>query len=193
MDCALGLTGKDFVMVATDCTVARSIVAIKHDEDKIYDLDETKVLATAGDQASRTAFAEYVQKNMALFRIRNDLKLSNHAASHWIRRTLAQALRSRQGAFQCNSIFAGVDETGPSLVYLDYLGSHQPVDYTCQGYCGYFALAIMDKQWRKDISLEEGRAIMKACIEQLKIRFLVHLPKFQLKIVTKDGISVEYL
>lgn len=49
MDCALGIAGKDFVIVATDCTVARSIVAFKHDEVKCYDLDEHKVLATAGD------------------------------------------------------------------------------------------------------------------------------------------------
>jgi 20S proteasome subunit beta 4 len=186
MDCAIGLVGKDFVMLMTDMTVARSIVAFKHDEDKIQRLDQSKLLATSGDHASRTSFAEYVEKNLALMRLKTDLDMSNNACAHFIRRQIAKALRS-QGAIQCNSLLGGVDADGPALYFLDYLGSLQKLDFAAHGYCANFCLSVLDKQFRKNLSREEALNIMKACINQLNSRFLINLPKFMIKTVSGDG------
>ena len=190
MDCCLALVGKDFVMVATDMGVARSIVTFKHDEDKIAKVDATKLLAMSGDQASRSSFAEFITANVTLMRLQNDVELSNEAAAHFIRREIAKALRSR-GPVQCNSFLGGVDEAGPALYFLDYLGSLQKVEFGAHGYCSNFALSIMDRQFRKNLSRDEAKAILVACIEQLQKRFLVHVPKFQIKVVSRDGISEE--
>jgi 20S proteasome subunit beta 4 len=186
MDCAIGLVGKDFVMFMTDMTVARSIVAFKHDEDKIKRLDKTKLLATAGDHASRTAFAEYIEKNMALMRLRTDLEMSNDACAHFIRRQIAKSLRSRD-AVQCNSLLGGVDKDGPALYFLDYLGSLQKLDFAAHGYCSNFTLSVLDKQFRQNLSKDEAMTIMGACVKQLSNRFLINLPKFLVKTVTADG------
>lgn len=35
MDSVFGLCGKDWVIIASDCAVNRSIFTLKHDEDKI--------------------------------------------------------------------------------------------------------------------------------------------------------------
>jgi len=186
MDCAIGIVGKDFVMLMTDMTVARSIVAYKHDEDKIQRLDRTKLLATSGDHASRTSFAEYIEKNMNLMRLKTDLEMSNEACAHFIRREIARALRSR-GAIQCNSLLGGVDSNGPALYFLDYMGSLQKLDFAAHGYCSNFNLSILDKQFRKNLSREEALAIMRACVNQLSNRFLINLPKFLVKTVSADG------
>jgi 20S proteasome subunit beta 4 len=47
-DVLLGLIGKDYVLVACDADVARSIVVYKQDEDKIIQLDENKIIGAAG-------------------------------------------------------------------------------------------------------------------------------------------------
>ena len=126
-------------------------------------------------------------------RIKDDFDLSNHGCAHFIRRTLAEALRSRGGAFQCNSLLGGVDGDGAELYYLDYLGSLQKVEYSAQGYCSNFSLSIMDKQYKSNLTKEEGRKILLDCIAELKTRFLIHLPKFQIKTITANGISEEFI
>ena len=35
MDCTFGITGKDFVLVAADCSQTRSVITYKRDEDKV--------------------------------------------------------------------------------------------------------------------------------------------------------------
>lgn len=189
MDAAIGIVGKDFVMVMADMTVARSILSFKHDDDKIKQISPTKVLATTGDYSSRTGFAEYIEKNVNLLRLKTneDLELSVDSCAHFIRRQIAKSLRSR-APVQCNSLFAGVDKLdGPALYYFDYIGSMQKVQYSAHGYCSNFTLSILDKQFRTDLTQDEARAILLQCISQLKQRFLVHMPRFIIKTVTVEG------
>ena len=155
-------------------------------------LDDHKLLATSGDHASRTGFSEFIEKSITLKKHQTDLDLSMHATAHFIRREIAKALRSR-GPVQCNSILAGMDGTVPSLYYLDYLGSLQKLDFAAQGYVSYFALSILDKEFRSNLSREEAKAIMLKIIGQLKERFLLAVPSFVLKVVSADGIDVEVL
>jgi len=191
MDCALGLVGKGYVMLVTDTTQIRSIVAYKHDEDKIVKLAKRKALATAGEQCDRVAFGEYIQKNLALHGLKTDLELSNHATANFIRKQLASSLRSRQGAYSTFCLYGGVDEEGPALYYLDYLGSLQKTNFAAHGYSSYFALSVFDLLWKENMTIEEGKDLMKKCVEQLKLRFLVNMPHFMLKVVTADGITEE--
>jgi 20S proteasome subunit beta 4 len=92
---------------------------------------------------------------------------------------------------QCNTLFAGVDATGPSLYYFDNLGSMVQVDYSAHGYCSNFCLSILDKQFRTNLSQAEARDIMLACVGQLKQRFLIHMPRFLIKTVGADGVTSE--
>jgi|TARA_B100000513_G_scaffold173316_1_gene89506 20S proteasome alpha/beta subunit len=57
MDCLIGFTGKDFVMMAADRNAARSIMVYSQDEDKIRELDSHKLLAVGGALASFPALA----------------------------------------------------------------------------------------------------------------------------------------
>ena len=49
MDSAFGIAGKDWVIVCTDTAVNRSIFTLKHNEDKITELNKFKVLACSGE------------------------------------------------------------------------------------------------------------------------------------------------
>ncbi|GBG28449.1 Proteasome subunit beta type-2 [Hondaea fermentalgiana] len=191
MDVVLGVTGKGYAMVLTDMTSNRSIFSLKHDEDKAAMVDERKVLACGGDQASRSQFTEYVSKNFALTALRTGLEMSNHAAAHFVRNELARAIRARGGPHQANSILAGVDHEGPAMYYLDYLGTMAKVDYAAQGYCGYFSLSLMDKNWKRNMTKEEGRDLLLMCIDQLRARFIINSTRYKLIVVDETGKSAE--
>lgn len=49
MECSFALTGKGYVLMASDTTAARSIVKMKVDEDKIKTLTPHLLMAYSGE------------------------------------------------------------------------------------------------------------------------------------------------
>lgn len=85
MDTVLGLRGDGFVVLAADTGVTRSIMRLHNTEDKIHQLDSSKILGCSGPQADRVNFCEYVQRNMAFYALKNSMELTTHSAAHFIR------------------------------------------------------------------------------------------------------------
>lgn len=77
----------------------------------------------------------------------------------------------------------------PELFWIDYLGAMASLPYGAQGYGAYFCTSLMDRYHHPDMDLEEGKELLRKCIQELKVRFIVNLPKFIVKAVTKDGIQ----
>lgn len=170
MDILLGLVGKDYVMTVADQAQARSIVVFKHNEDKIFELDSRITMGTAGPQGDRANFSDFIQRNIQLYKYRNDLEMTVKAAANftrwcyscfiaWIspllsifRKELATALR--KGPYQVNMLIGGYDKKGPSLYYMDYMASMHKMDFAAHGYGSYFTLRCVVLHLRcRDLSL----------------------------------------
>mmetsp|Transcript_3963 Transcript_3963/g.9410 ORF Transcript_3963/g.9410 Transcript_3963/m.9410 type:complete len:200 (+) Transcript_3963:106-705(+) len=189
MDHLIGLTGDGYALIAADRKVAHSIIAVKHDEDKILALDSHKLLACAGELGDTKNFSEFIQKNMALYQLRNGIKLSTHAAAHFTRAEIATAIR--RAPKMCNMILVGHDnDVGPSLYHTDYIGGMHKMNFGAHGYGGYFALSLLDSIWRPNMPLEEGIECMKKVFKEINTRFLVGGATFTLKVVDKNGCRV---
>eukprot|EP01088_Endostelium_zonatum_P010543 TRINITY_DN24040_c0_g1_i1.p1 TRINITY_DN24040_c0_g1~~TRINITY_DN24040_c0_g1_i1.p1 ORF type:complete len:233 (-),score=66.82 TRINITY_DN24040_c0_g1_i1:45-743(-) len=189
MDSIIGLTGKDFVLIAADTSSLRSIVKLSNADDKILPIDTTKLLAASGPIADRHQFTEYIEKNITLRKFRSSLSLTTHATANYIRSELAYALRS--APYQTNLLLGGVDEDGTVAMYwMDYLASMTKVEFGAHGYASYFVMSIMDKYYQKGMTEEQGVEVLRKCVEELRIRFIVNLDSWIVKIVTKDGIRI---
>lgn len=102
-------------------------------------------MAISGESGDTTQFAEYIAKNIQLYKMRNGYELSPSAAAQFTRRNLADYLRSRSPYF-VNLLLAGYDDLkGPELYFTDYMASCVKVPYACHGYGGFFSLSILDK------------------------------------------------
>ena len=95
MEVLFGITGKDFVLVAADTAAARSVVVMKHNEDKSRALNDNTIMLYSGEAGDTVQFAEYIQRNVQLYSIRNNVQLSTKEAAHFTRKELAESLRSR--------------------------------------------------------------------------------------------------
>ncbi|XP_076441528.1 proteasome subunit beta type-2-like [Babylonia areolata] len=188
MECLIGIQGKDFVLMASDTVSARSIVKMKNDQDKMFKLSDKLLMAVAGEPGDTVQFAEYICKNIQLYKMRNGYELSASAAANFTRRNVADALRSQRPKF-VNILLAGSDDTGPSLHFLDYLGSLIQVPFAVHGYGGMFTLSIMDRHYRKDMTKEEALALLQQCITEIQKRFLVDTPQFKVRAVSKTGVE----
>eukprot|EP01111_Echinosteliopsis_oligospora_P016219 TRINITY_DN664_c0_g1_i1.p1 TRINITY_DN664_c0_g1~~TRINITY_DN664_c0_g1_i1.p1 ORF type:complete len:196 (-),score=43.20 TRINITY_DN664_c0_g1_i1:86-673(-) len=188
METILAIKLKDVVITLSDTNAGRSIVKMKDDEDKILVLDQHKLLLTSGEAGDRIQFCEYISKNVSLYELRNGYELTMNAAANYIRNELATAVR--QSPYQVNLILAGHDShDGPSLYFMDYLGSMQKMSFTCHGYAGYFLLSLLDKHWREGMSIDEGVQLLHMCIQELKTRFIVNT-NYIAKAVGVDGVRV---
>lgn len=96
METLLGSRHRDFVLLAADQTLAHSIILMKQNQNKFYKLSDRLTMAVSGDPGDAAQFSEYMSKNITLYQIRNSYELSPAAASNFIRRNLADSLRSRQ-------------------------------------------------------------------------------------------------
>lgn len=94
-------------------------------------------------------FAEYIERNIRLYQIRNTYALRPSSAASWIRRSLAESLRSRK-PYTVNLLLGGYDVTTytPHLYWVDYFGTLVEVPFAAHGYGSYFALSLLDRYVR---------------------------------------------
>ncbi|KAF6001470.1 hypothetical protein F1559_001629 [Cyanidiococcus yangmingshanensis] len=187
MDTTISLLGRDFVLSAADVTAARSIVVMKEDQDKILELDRFRLLSAGGDLGDAAQFTEYIQRNVHLYELRAGIPLSTHQVAHFVRGELARALRERP--YEINLILGGYDpNVGPSLYYIDYLGSLHKMPFTAQGYSAYFVLSTLDRLYRPGMDLEEALNVMRACLAEMGRRFLLQQRQFMVKVADANGV-----
>eukprot|EP00918_Siedleckia_nematoides_P062752 GHVU01136762.1.p1 GENE.GHVU01136762.1~~GHVU01136762.1.p1 ORF type:complete len:201 (+),score=31.91 GHVU01136762.1:86-688(+) len=189
MECLIGIKGKDFVILAADTVAGRSIMALKHDHDKMFQLGSKLAMVVCGESGDTVQFSEYIAKNIQLYKMRNGYELSPRAAANFTRRTQAEYLRSRT-PYHVNMLIGGHDkEEGPQLFFQDYLTSLVEVPYAVHGYGGFFTLGIMDRYYKPDISKDEAVALLKKCIDEIQKRFIVNLTKFKVHVIDENGIK----
>lgn len=187
MEALIGITGKDFVLLAADTLSARSIVVMKGDGKKIVNLNDQVAMAYCGEPGDTVNFAEYIQANVRLYSMRNNLDLDPKAAAHFTRRNLADSLRSRT-PYSVNMLIGGVGKKGiPELYWLDYLSALTKVPFAAHGYASYFVLSLMDRHYREGMDETEAMDLLQKCLRELAQRFIVNLPDFYVKIVKGNG------
>jgi 20S proteasome subunit beta 4 len=138
MEVLLGITGKDFTLIAASKASVRGPTVLKANDDKTRALNKHSLLAYSGEAGDTVQFAEYIQRNAQLYSMRNETDLSPSALAHFVRGELASSLRSRN-PYNVNLLMGGVDPiTGkPSLYWLDYLATLAEVPYAAHGYAQY--------------------------------------------------------
>ncbi|KAJ8033138.1 Proteasome subunit beta type-2 [Holothuria leucospilota] len=188
MEFLIGIQGADFVLVAADMTAARSVFLLKHDQDKMFKLSDKLLMLCVGESGDTVQFAEYIQKNIQLYKIRNGYELSPKAAANFTRKNLADFLRSRT-PYMVNMLMAGHDDQdGPSLFYMDYLAALQQVPYAAHGYGSFFTMSVIDRLYKRGLTREEAQGILQKCLDEVQRRFIINLPMFQVRIIDKDGV-----
>jgi 20S proteasome alpha/beta subunit len=108
MDTVIGITGKDFVLMASDAMCGRSIIVFKQDEDKQVQLNPKVVMGMAGGAADRDQFGSLIKRNIILKELRDQRVLSTSEVVNFTRTELHEAVRSKP--VQVNLLIGGVDE-----------------------------------------------------------------------------------
>jgi 20S proteasome subunit beta 4 len=73
---------------------------------------------------------------------------------------------------------------------MDYMGAVQKVDKAAHGYAGNLLYGLMDSHWRPNLELDDAMKIIQACCDEMRRRFIIAQPKFQVKCVDASGIRI---
>ncbi|KAJ3572986.1 hypothetical protein NP233_g2722 [Leucocoprinus birnbaumii] len=189
METSFALIGKGYVIVAADTTSARSIVKMKNDEDKIKTVSPHLLMSYSGEPGSYFLRRIYRTKPPTLSNPQHLPPSDPHAAASWIRRSLAESLRSRS-PYSVNLLVGGYDTAAhePKLYWIDYLGTVSEVPFAAHGYGSYFVLSLLDRYHDPEAPLEEGIATLKRCIQEVSKRLIVSPERYKVKVVDKDGV-----
>ncbi|OJD18725.1 hypothetical protein AJ78_01262 [Emergomyces pasteurianus Ep9510] len=190
LEVLLGITGRDFTLIAASKAAMRGATILKASDDKTRELSKHTLMAFSGEAGDTVQFAEYIQANVQLYSMRNEAELSPSAVANFVRGELARSLRSRR-PYTVNLLLGGVDPITekPSLYWLDYLAALAPVPYAAHGYAQYYCLSILDKHHHPDITFEQGLKLLEMCTDELKRRLPIDFKGVLVKVVRKDGIE----
>ncbi|KAH9424622.1 proteasome subunit beta type-2-like [Dermatophagoides pteronyssinus] len=190
METIIGIRCKDSVIIAADRVNAFSIIMVKNDMKKIYQLNDNLVMAVNGDPGDAVQFAEYISKNIQLYKMRHGYDLSPLASTTFVQRNLANYLRSRT-PYQVNLMMAGYDKLidKPHLSYMDYLATTVEVPYGAHGYGSFFVMGLLDRIYKPDCTADEAIEMMKKCVAEIQRRLIINQPAFQLCKIDRDGVK----
>ncbi|MCJ1261401.1 Proteasome subunit beta type-4 [Lobaria immixta] len=194
MEVLLGITGKDYTIVAASKAAMRGATILKASDDKTKELNKHTLMAFSGEAGDTIQFAEYIQANIQLYSMRNDSDLGPSAVASFVRGELARSLRSRK-PYTVNLLLGGIDPitNTPSLYWLDYLAALAPVPYAAHGYAQYYCLSILDKHHHPDIDFDQGLKILRMCTDELKRRLPIDFKGMLVKVIDKNGIrEIDY-
>lgn len=71
MDYLIGIRTRDSVILAADKTVFHSIVKLTGEREKAWHLGDYTSLLCVGEGGDADQFAEYIEKNIQLYKMRN--------------------------------------------------------------------------------------------------------------------------
>mmetsp|Transcript_3435 Transcript_3435/g.3927 ORF Transcript_3435/g.3927 Transcript_3435/m.3927 type:complete len:245 (-) Transcript_3435:120-854(-) len=217
MSNAIGLTGRDFVMLVTDRGFRQGTQVIARDCDKIFQLGPHLMLAAVGDVANVDEFSSYLTCNLALSSMVSGIEMTTNGAAHFTRREVSRLLR--RSPLQADLLIAGVDcrpaavdgdegDKGdeeesegtatsshpkgkstvfPRLHWVDRTGAGCMLPYAAHGPSAPMVLATLDDLWHSDMSLDQCVSLTQTCITQLEKRGAVKSCGWQICVVDKDG------
>ena len=81
----LGITGKDFTIVAASKAAMRGPTILKATDDKTRELNRNTLMAFSGEAGDTVQFAEFIQANVKLYSMRNNTDLGPAAVANFVR------------------------------------------------------------------------------------------------------------
>ena len=188
MDSIFALKGKDYVILVNETTVNHSIFKLRQHFDKSFNLSKNCVAVLGGDVADRANFGSYIRRNLDFSRFRHNRELTINETANFIRNQLAQALRKQP--YQVNILLGGVDAEGVQLYWIDMYGTMAEVPYGAHGHAGYFISSVLSNYWKPDLDRETALMLVNGAINELRTRFIIAQDHFIIKVVDKDGITL---
>ncbi|AKG39458.1 proteasome subunit beta [Infirmifilum uzonense] len=149
----VGLTGRDFVVLAADRRATSGyFIASKH-VWKILEIDSHVAVTIAGTVGDAQQLIDRLKVEAGYYKATNGERISVKSLA-----TLASLiLFTYRPILMVQMLIGGLDkEEGPSLYSVDWLGTVTREKFTATGSGSPYAVAMLEQEYREDLSLEDA-------------------------------------
>lgn len=186
----VGLICKDGVVVASEKRSTLGYLVASKESKKIFKITDRIVMTTAGVWGDAQALVRYMKAELKLFEIQNKRKPNVRAATTLLSNIL-QSGRWSLLPYMVQLIVAGFDNA-PRIFTLDAIGgAEEEKQFFATGSGSPIALGVLEKDYRDDMSVEEGEKLAIESIKSAVERDIASGGRaIDVAVIKKDGIKI---
>lgn len=181
----VGLKCKDAVILGTDKRASMAYFVASKTAEKLHKIQDHLYMTIAGSVADAQYLIDVLKAETSLYQLEKEKKIAIKSAGKLLSNIL---YRNKMFPYQVGLILGGVTEDeGPTILDIGAYGSILPEDYCAVGSGQNFSYGVLEAKWKEDLSIEEGKKIIKAAISSSIIRDMASGNGIDYVVITKDG------
>ena len=159
--CVLGIIYSGGILLAADTLASYGSMSMHKDVQKLHTFSNGAMIAVSGEFSD---YQEIIQELEAMidqsrYEDTNSV-ITPYETSNYIR-ALLYSKRNEFKPYWNDILVAGYDDGKPHLHFIDQLGLTYQDPYIATGMGVSFALPLLRKEWRDNLTEEEARAILE--------------------------------
>ena len=159
----VGLVVGDYVVLAADKRATGGPMVYHKRVKKIHKITDYAAMTISGLVADAQVLVDEARYIARLYELDYGRRIALRSLSNYMSLILSAYLR--YVPFIVQLLLGGVDEEGPSLYYLDLYGSISKEKYASTGSGSPVAYGVLEKEYRKNMSLEEAKHLAFKAVE----------------------------
>mmetsp|Transcript_11915 Transcript_11915/g.26522 ORF Transcript_11915/g.26522 Transcript_11915/m.26522 type:complete len:280 (+) Transcript_11915:56-895(+) len=178
-----GVQLKDAVVLAADTRATEGPMVADKNCEKLHYIANNIYCAGAGTAADLEHTTAIMESQIELLR----MATGTQPRVCTVVRRLSTMLFKYQGYIGCALVLGGVDVTGPHLYQIHPHGSTDKLPFTTMGSGSLAAMAILESEYRGDMTIDEGKALVAKAIRAGIFNDLGSGGNVDVCVITKDG------
>jgi len=178
-----GIQLKDAVVLAADTRATEGPMVADKNCEKLHFIANNVYCAGAGTAADLEHTTQLMESQMELLR----LATNTQPRVCTVVRRLSTMLYKHQGYIGCALVLGGVDINGPHLYQIYPHGSTDMLPFTTMGSGSLAAMSILESEYREDLTIEEGKALVAKAIRAGIFNDLGSGGNIDVCVIQKDG------
>lgn len=177
----VGVTVKDAVIMATERRVTMDHFIMHKDGKKLHQIDYHAAMTIAGLVGDAQVLVRYMKAELELFRLQRKVGMPIEAAATLLSNILNQ---SKFYPYMVQILIGGFD-TAPHIFSVDAAGGSVEDVYASTGSGSPFVYGVLENNYRKDMTVEEGTELVIRGISAAKQRDSASGGKIDVAVIDK--------
>ena len=185
----IGLICKDGVLLAAESKASAGYMVVNKEVQKVFQVDDRIGVTIAGMVSDGQQLINLLKAEINLHKLESGEEMKVEAVAN----LLANIMYARRWyPYFTQVIVGGVDSEGYHLFSFDPSGSCIKEKYVSTGSGSPFVYGILEKDFKENMSLEEGKKLIKEAIKSASERDMASGgEKIWIAEITKEGFKLE--
>ncbi|MHA1724445.1 MAG: proteasome subunit beta [Promethearchaeota archaeon] len=183
----VGLTCKDAVILGTDKRATMAYFIASKTSEKLHEIQKHLWMTIAGSVADAQYLIDILRAETTLYQLEKKKSIKVKAAGRLLSNILYS---SKLFPYEVGLILGGVtEEEGAMLLDVGAYGSLLEEKYCAIGSGQNFSYGVLESKYKENLSIEEGKNIVKAAITSSIIRDMASGNGIDIVVVKKEGAA----